>query len=281
MICKKCGEENKDAYGFCTNCGVNLKSLQPDPLGSSANAPPNEKVEIPSSAIVASTPISSGHVVSPPADPIDQTIAVPTFASNLSYREPKGSSNKVLFIAGAALGFVFFLIVGGGVFVWWQMQKNGEQTNTDQNVQVNGSPRKGANPAPDSTSSNTNVSQYPTADDEFTRLQSKLKNAAPNGTNSLDAELKNAESNYPSDFRFTYLRAKIETVTSKGHHEAFEMLFKAGEKAIKADRSADLLGDLQKDKYSDLKRLTDHKEWKDLGKTLRNRDAKALEVKGH
>ncbi len=59
------------------------------------------------------------------------------------------------------------------------------------------------------------------------------------------------------------------------------MLFAAGEKAIKENKSADLLRDLQKDKSTDLKRLTDHKEWAILEKALRDKDAAALEVKGH
>ncbi len=279
MICQKCGEENKEAYGFCTNCGANLKSLTPEATGFSlpVNTSPNESAGHLIAPSDFSAPVSSRQAMAPPADSVSETIAVPTFASNLRYREPKGSSNKLLFIAGVALGFIFFLIVGGGVFAWWLMQKSDQQTGDNQNLQV----RASTNTNSESNSSNLIASQNSTADDEFTRLQSKLNNAAPNEKNALDSKLNNAESKYPNDFRFTYERAKLETVKSKGHHEAFEMLFHAGEKAINSERSADLLRDLQKDKNSALKRLTDHKEWADLEKALRNRDAKALEAKGH
>ena len=277
MICKKCGEENKEDYGFCTNCGANLKASPPEPVSSPANTLPKENLEYLSSPTVVSAPVLSSQVMAPPADSMNETIAVPAFAPNLSYREPKGNSNKLMLAAGVALGFIFFLIVGGGAFVWWQMQKGDQPTSDNRNQQI----RASSNTIFDSNSSNLNTSPNSTADDEFTRLQSKLNNAAPNEKNALDSELKSAESKYPNDYRFTYERAKLETVKSKGHHEAFEMLFHAGEKAIKTNRYAELLRDLKKDKNTDLKRLIDHKEWADLEKALGKRDSKALEIKVH
>ena len=279
MICQKCGEENKEVYGFCTKCGANLKSLRPEPAGFDlpANTFPNESVENLNAPNVFSAPVSSSQAMAPPADSVNESVAMPTFASNLSYREPKGNSNKFLLIVGAAIGFVFFLIVAGGAFVWWQMQKSDQQTIDNQNLQI----RASSNTISDYNSSNLNASPNSTADDEFTRLQSKLNNAAPNEKNALDTELKNAESKYPNDYRFSYQRAKLETVKSKGHHEAFEMLFAAGEKAIKSNKSADLLSDLQRDKILALKRLTDHQEWRVLQNALQNKNSKALDVKGH
>ena len=279
MICQKCGEENKEVYGFCTNCGANLKGLPPEPAGFSppANPSSDKNVESFSSPTVFSAPVSGSQATVPPADSMSETIAVPTFASNLSYREPKGNSNKFLLIAGAAIGFVFFLIVAGGAFVWWQLQKSDQQTTDNQNLQV----KAGTNTISDSNSSNLNALPNSSADDEFTRLQSKLNNAAPNEKHALDSELARAENKYPNDYRFTYQRAKLETVGSKEHHEAFEMLFAAGEKAIKSNKSADLLSDLQRDKILDLKRLTDHQEWRVLQNALQTKNSKALDVKGH
>ena len=278
MICQKCGEENKEVYGFCTNCGANLKSLpEPTRFRPPANTSPNESVEHVIAPTDFSAPVSSSQVTASLSDSVNETIAVPTFASNLSYREPKGNSNKLLFIAGAALGFVFFLIVAGGAFIWWQMQKSDQQTTDNRNQQM----RASTNTISGSNSSNLNAAPNSTADDEFTRLQSKLNNAAPNEKNALDTELKKAENKYPNDYRFTYQRAKLETVKSKEHHEAFEMLFAAGEKAIKSNKSADLLSDLQRDKILDLKRLTDHQEWRVLQNALQNKNSKALDVKGH
>ena len=279
MICQKCGIENNDRYEFCTGCGASLKALPPQPAGFSppANTPPDKNVEHLSSPTVFSAPVSGSRAITPPSDSMSETIAVPTFASNLSYWEPTGKGNKLMLAAGAALGFIFFLIVGGGIFVWWQMQKSDQQTTDIQNLPV----RASTNTISDSNSSNLNKSPNSTADDEFTRLQSKLNNAAPNEKNALDTELKNAESKYPNDYRFSYQRAKLETVKSKGHHEAFEMLFAAGEKAIKSNKSADLLSDLQRDKILDLKRLTDHQEWRVLQNALQNKNSKALDVKGH
>ena len=161
------------------------------------------------------------------------------------------------------------------------MRKSDEPINGNQNIQVKANTNTPANFASNTNSSNFNVSPNSPADNEFTRLQSKLETATPSQKNALDAELKNAESKYPNDYRFTYQRGKLEAVNSKEHHEAFEMLFGAGSKAIKAEKSAELLSDLQKDGNSDLKRLTDHKEWTVLENALRRNDSKALEVKEH
>ena len=256
-----------------------MKGLPPELAGFSPPANPSfdKNVESFSLPTVFSAPVAGSQTTVPPADSMSETIAVPTFASNLSYREPTGKGIKLMFAAGAAIGFVFFLLVGGGVFIWWQMQKSDQQTTDNQNLQI----RASSNTISGSNSSNLNAAPNSSTDDEFTRLQSKLNNAPPNEKNALDTELKNAESKYPNDFRFTYQRAKLETVKSKGHHEAFEMLFLAGEKAIKADRSAELLRDLQKDKNTDLKRLTDHQEWRVLQNALQTKNSKALDVKGH
>ena len=97
MFCHKCGTENNDRYEFCTGCGANLRALPPDPRRFSppANTSPDKNVERLSQPTVFSSPVSGSQALPPPVDSMSETIAVPTFASNLSYRVPKGNSNKL------------------------------------------------------------------------------------------------------------------------------------------------------------------------------------------
>lgn len=250
----------------------------------SANASTSENLVMPSAPTVFSTPMSGRQAVASPADSINKTIAAPDFGASFGYTTPERNNSKLPLIIGAALAFIFLSVIVGAV-VWWQMQKSDEQAsgnqNLNQNLQVRANTNTPANSVSNSNSSNFNSSPNSPADDEFTRLQSKLETSTPAQKKALDSELKNVEDKYPNDYRFTYQRAKLETVSSKEHHEAFEMLFGAGEKAIKADKSTNLLGDLQRDKDLDLKRLISHKEWTTLENALRNKDAKTLEVKEH
>ena len=244
------------------------------------NASTNENLVMTSAPTVFSTPISGRQAVAPPPNSISKTIAAPDFGASFGYTSPERNNSKSPLIIVAALAFIFLPVIVGAI-VWWQMRKSDEPINGNQNIQVKANTNTPANFASNTNSSNFNVSPNSPADDEFTRLQSKLETATPSQKNALDAELKNAESKYPNDYRFTYQRAKLETAKSKEHHEAFEMLFGAGSKAIKAEKSAELLSDLQKDGNSDLKRLTDHKEWTVLENALRRNDSKALKVKEH
>lgn len=213
-----------------------------------------------------------------PADSSDDAIAPPTFASNLSYRERKGNSSRFFLIAGIALAFLVFLGIAA-TLVWRQMSKDTENQNAplilDANVNEN-------SPIGITDSGNNRSSKSSNAEEELNRIRANLANAAARKEKSaIERDLKDAAERFPADYRFTYQLAKIETANSKAHHEAFEMLFGAGEKAIKAGKSAALLDDLQKDGSAELKRLTDHKEWTVLENALRKNDAKALAVKEH
>lgn len=96
---------------------------------------------------------------------------------------------------------------------------------------------------------------------------------------AIDSELKDAKSRYPDDCRFAYQAAKLEAITNKGHHKAFELLHLVAKQAIETGKSAELLIDLRQDGKNSLRRLADHKEWKVLELALQNNNLKALEVK--
>ena len=136
FICKKCGEENDERFAFCTACGTSLESSLPvNPLltqaddsdavqkldqatpsgGFTSNNPSPTKLSMSESFGTANrsafNPASSfgsqlSGALPPPTDQRGETIAPPSFASNLSYREPKGNS-KLMVIAGATVAVMF------------------------------------------------------------------------------------------------------------------------------------------------------------------------------
>ena len=116
--------------------------------------------------------------------------------------------------------------------------------------------------------------------DKFGQINAKLNSAdILKNKAATDSELKDAKGRFPDDYRFAYQAAKLEAITNKGHHEAFELLHLVAKQAIETGKSAELLTALQQDGKNSLRRLTDHKEWKILETALRNNDIKALEVK--
>jgi hypothetical protein len=253
MFCWKCGEDNNDRYVFCITCAANLRS----PL-------PGETSRVPDTVADSSDKAANG---------------VPAFASNISYREHTGKLSKVLLIAGAGLAFLVFMTIAA-VLVWRQVSTG----DKDPNGTIETGSNTAKTPAVGENNSNlSNLARRPSkADAEFDRINVELNSADFRKKKSVvEAEIKGAESKYPDDYRFAYQAAKLEAIASKGHHEAFEMLFLTAKKAIETGKSAELLIDLQKDGSSSLKRLIDHKEWAVLNNALRKNDVKALEENSH
>lgn len=253
MFCWKCGEDNNDRYIFCVSCGSSLR-----------------------------TPLPGGALPTPDtiANLIDEAaVTIPNFVSNISYPESKRKSGKFILIAGAGLAFLIFTAIIA-TLVWRQLPAGGEE---QKGITETGNKTVGNSVISEDNSSSNDVARKPSkADEEFARINAELNSADLRKTKAvIENELKSAESRFPDDYRFAYQAAKLEAMTSKSHHEAFEMLFSVGKKAIEAGKSADLLLDLQKDGSSSLKRLTDHKEWAVLNNALRRNNSKALEESGH
>jgi len=243
MYCWKCGEENNDQFTFCVNCGSNLREPLP----------------------VAETSADLSD---------DATVAPPTFASNISYRQSNEKSGR--FIVIAAVGFVFLVISAIAAMLMWR-----PSTSDAGHSGIIETGSSTAGNTVDENSSLSNFARRPSkADEEFAKINAELgRTDVSKQKADIESELHSAEGRFPDDYRFAYQAAKLEAITSKSHHEAFEMLFGAGKKAIESGKAANLLTDLQKDGSTILKRLTDHKEWTVLENALRNKDVNALEIK--
>lgn len=96
------------------------------------------------------------------------------------------------------------------------------------------------------------------------------------------AALEAAEKKYPTDYRFSYERAKLSIKGVISHHEAFEALFAAAEKAIDNGKSQEMLNDLMSDKDGDFyKASRGHHEWDRLVDALNDNDKAHLKTGGH
>ena len=212
------------------------------------------------------------------ADDAIAAVEPPVFASNLSSRDWPSGVGKLLLAGGIAVVFLV-LSAAGALTLWWRMSTNevGREQQFDMNS--NAVSNLARNPG---TASNSPSPRPPDPGAEFDRIRAVSDSTAePERNPALMRDIKTAEGRFPEDYRFTYLRAKLEITRSREHHEAFETLFRAGEKAIKAGKSANLLDDLQRDKTSALRRLTDHKEWSVLMEALRKNDTELLKIAGH
>lgn len=251
MFCWKCGEDNNDRFTFCLACGSDLRS-------------PGPRESLPSSDTLANTND-------------DAAITPPVFASNIGHRERKEKSGKYVLIAGVGLAFLIFLALAP--MLMWRQISTGNELKKETN-------ENGIQTAENTASANNNIhlnnrpQAISKADLEFDQIKSQLNSAdIVKNKVAIESDVKAAKGRYPEDYRFAYQAAKLEAMTRKGHHEAFEMLFRVAKQAIETGKSAELLIDLQQDGKNSLRRLTDHKEWRILETALRNNDTKGLEVK--
>ena len=109
----------------------------------------------------------------------------------------------------------------------------------------------------------------------FERLAHKLEHASPQELQQLDDSLVKAQTECLTDYRFTYERAKLAVygaeLSDEGHHEAFELLNKAAQIAIKFKAAELMLKQLNNDAMEGrpLHNLTrGHSEWHRLLESL-------------
>ena len=115
------------------------------------------------------------------------------------------------------------------------------------------------------------------ADEELTELRNRRISARPADANPLLAALEEAEKKYPTDYRFPYERAKLSIKGMISHHEAFEAIFRAAEKAIDNGKEQEMLSRLTSDKDGDFYKMSrGHHEWASLEEALRNHDKSML-----
>lgn len=119
----------------------------------------------------------------------------------------------------------------------------------------------------------------PVADDLLRALVGEAQAASGRDLLVVDRKLAAAEQQLPSDYRFTYARAKLAVYGRDEHHEAFHHLKRAAEKAIRTRRAAEMLQWLEADgaPHGALRKLAvGHREWAQLEAALTRGDGHRL-----
>ena len=111
----------------------------------------------------------------------------------------------------------------------------------------------------------------------FTRI-----GALPSEGVEIISALEQAEKRYPTDYRFPYELSKLSIKGIVSHHEAFEPLIRAAQKAIDNGQADEMLSSLMADKDGDFVKLSHgHHEWEALEQALLNKDKGLLNVSAH
>ena len=180
---------------------------------------------------------------------------------------------------------IFFGLLGLGGWYWWTHRASVAQSPVQ--ADSNQPPA-----APDSSSSASSASSATTAtariatsggaEEEWKRLREKRIGAKPAESGAIIAAFEDAEKKYPTDYRFSYERAKLSIKGITSHHEAFSALSLAAGKAIDNGKAQEMLDGMIADKDGDFYKLSrGHHEWEALEEALRNKDKAALKTLHH
>ena len=117
------------------------------------------------------------------------------------------------------------------------------------------------------------------ADLELEKIKSGRVDGGGSDRKKILRELKTAETHYPDDYRFPYERARlsINSQDTHSHHEAFDAMMRAAQKAIEDGKADEMLASLTSDKDADFSKLSrGHSEWKVIEQALRDKDKSKL-----
>ena len=113
----------------------------------------------------------------------------------------------------------------------------------------------------------------------YTELRSRGRRVSGDALLALDQELRDAEEEFPLEFRFSYEGAMLVVFGKREHHEAFRRLRRAAEKAIVTQGSDAMLEMLRRDGARNgpfWKLAHGHREWNAIHEALEHRDRDRL-----
>ena len=221
------------------------------------------------------------------SDSASETRSAPTLTILSAYGESEAPSEFRRW-HGVVLGFLLLAFVSAvGIGSWYLLSQGRTVTQTSQPINaVPGTSSENSSTAPSQQSTSSTPPQKvtidSTADEEIKRLQEKRIGATPSEGEEIISALQQAEKRYPTDYRFPYELAKVSIKGIVSHHEAFEPLARAAEKAIDNGQADAMLNSLMADKDGDFVKLSHgHHEWEKLEQALRSKDKGVLNVSAH
>lgn len=272
VTCSQCRSPVADRYAFCWNCGHATKG----------NADASKQVDDTTTfaqRIFATEDESTGqqHVSDSQRPIFSWAASQPSGASS--------TSSRLKLIAIVVIGFVLVtlgLVLLKGPAAQWGRPAEAQLTSslpaTADIARV-----EPTTVAIDETHAHTRPTTN-SAQHELWKLREKLIGASPSDRAAVLQLFASTEERFPDDYRFPYERAKlaINARETRSHHEAFNALSLAAEKAIDADKAEEMLKALQADSIGDFHKLSrGHREWTQLVEALKRKDATLLTAKEH
>jgi hypothetical protein len=215
--------------------------------------------------------------------------AAPTLTMLAAYGEsgrtasPEWQRHHVLLVALLLLGFFGVLVFGG--WYWWTHSASGTQSPpqaASTNAPAAADSSSSASAASSATTTSAPIATRVGAEEEWKRLREQRISAKPSESSAIIVSLDDAEKKYPRDYRFPYERAKLSIKGITSHHEAFNALSLAAEKAIDNGKTQEMLDSLTADKDGDFYKLSrGHHEWQALVQALSNKDKHSLNELHH
>lgn len=204
-----------------------------------------------------------------------------------SYSEPETPS-QFRWWHGVILGFLLLLFVSvlgtGGWYLWSQRRSITQTSQSSNSNPESAAENPSTAPSYQPTSAITPQRQTidSTADEEIKRLRERRIGAKPSERVEIISALEQAEKKYPTDYRFPYELSKLSIKGRVSHHEAFERLARAAQKAIDNGEADEMLNGFMADKNGDFHKLSHgHHEWEAIEQALRNKDKGVLKVSAH
>ena len=274
--CSQCNAEFPEHFQFCGSCGGALTNSLTSDRDST----------IPEASLTARTP--PRIVISAPREkathPASEAASAPKLTILSSYSEPEAPS-QFRWPHGLIVGFLLVLFVSllgvGSWYLWRQpVTQNSQSSNSTPHVTTeNPSTARSDQPTPAITPHKAPISS---ADEDIRQLRQRRIGAEPSERVEIISALEQAENKYPNDYRFPYELSKLSIKGSISHHEAFEPLARAAQKAIDNGQAEEMLNSFIADKDGDFHKLSHgHHEWEAIEQALRNKDKGVLKVSAH
>lgn len=282
--CSQCNVEFPEHFQFCGSCGRALtSSLTSDQDSTIPAASP-----IPRTPPRIATSVPETRALTPqekPTHPASQAKSAPTLTILSSYSEPETPS-QFRWQHGLIVGFLLVLFVSlFGIGGWYLWRRPITQTSQSSNSNPEPTPEN-PSPAPSYQPTSAITPQQATiastANEEIKRLRERRTGAKPSERLEIISALEQAENKYPTDYRFPYELSKLSIKGITSHHEAFESLARAAQKAIDNGQADEMLNSFMADKNGDFHKLSHgHYEWEAIEQALRNKDKGVLKASAH
>ena len=274
--CSQCNAEFPEHFQFCGSCGralTNSLTSDRDSTIPEASLTPSTRPQI-----VTSAPREKA------TRPASEATSAPKLTILSTYSEPEAPS-KFRWPHGLMVGFLLVLFVSllgiGGWYLWRRpvTQTSQSNTSTPDGMIENPSTAPSDQPTPTITPQQAPIAS---ADEEIQQLRERRIGAEPSERVEIISALEQAENKYPNDYRFPYELSKLSIKGSISHHEAFEPLARAAQKAIDNGQADEMLNSFMADKDGAFHKLSHgHHEWEAIEQALRNKDKGVLKVSAH